>query len=194
MLKNSIISHDGWKTSNTDAERQALAYVKSTILVGLQDQDQMIRQTVGAVITSLLGSEEPGGWPEALEALTTGKGSQDTNVVEVCAFLSPRFRSLTCSPYSIPLKRSPKIAHTSSTSQFKASTSWTTSFPNSSNSPNMLLPGSVITPYNASTRWRPSGHRSYPPISIRTLNLCSHERPTTTPRFDDPSAQPWVSS
>lgn len=57
--------------------------MKSTILAGLQDKDQMIRQTVGAVITSLLGSEEPGGWPEALNALTAGKGSQDVNVVEV---------------------------------------------------------------------------------------------------------------
>jgi hypothetical protein len=43
----------------------------------------MIRQTVGAVITSLLTAEQPGGWPEALEALTTGKGSQDMTVVEV---------------------------------------------------------------------------------------------------------------
>ena len=100
LLKNSILSHDGWKNSNTDAERQALAYVKSTILVGLQDKDQMIRQTVGAVITSLLGSEEPGGWPEALEALTTGKGSQDSNVVEVRDALQRVAASLTISLYS----------------------------------------------------------------------------------------------
>lgn len=60
-----------------------MAYVKATILAGLQDKDQMIRQTVGAVITSLLASEEPGGWPEVLDALTSGKASQDANVVEV---------------------------------------------------------------------------------------------------------------
>lgn len=55
----------------------------------------MIRQTVGAVITSLLTAEEPGGWPEALEALTTGKGSQDMNVVEVG--LSPPVESMLIS-------------------------------------------------------------------------------------------------
>lgn len=60
----------------------------------------MIRQTVGAVITSLLGSEEPGGWPEALEALTTGKGSQDSNVVEVRDALQRVAASLTISLYS----------------------------------------------------------------------------------------------
>jgi hypothetical protein len=70
-----------------------VAYVKNTILVGLQDKDQMIRQTVGAVITSLLTAEQPGGWPEALEALTTGKGSQDMNVVEVSFYLQVFGRS-----------------------------------------------------------------------------------------------------
>jgi transportin-1 len=83
LLKNSIIARDLTNENSSPDEKQAVAYVKSTILAGLQDKDQMIRQTVGAVITSLLSSEPLGGWPEALEALTTGKGSQDTNVVEV---------------------------------------------------------------------------------------------------------------
>ncbi len=43
----------------------------------------MIRQTVGAVITSLLSNEEPGAWPEALDAVTNGMRSQDPDVVEV---------------------------------------------------------------------------------------------------------------
>jgi hypothetical protein len=83
LLKNSINARDLSQDNASEGEKQAVAYVKSTILAGLQDKDQMIRQTVGAVITSLLTAEQPGGWPEALEALTTGKGSQDMNVVEV---------------------------------------------------------------------------------------------------------------
>jgi transportin-1 len=83
LLKNSINARDLSQENASEGEKQAVAYVKSTILAGLQDKDQMIRQTVGAVITSLLTAEQPGGWPEALEALTTGKGSQDMNVVEV---------------------------------------------------------------------------------------------------------------
>ncbi len=55
---------------------------------GLQDKDQMIRQTVGAVITSLLGNEDPGGWPQALDAVTNGMRAQDLNVVEVCRSIS----------------------------------------------------------------------------------------------------------
>lgn len=61
-----------------------MAYVKSTILNGLQAKDSMIRQTSGTVIMALLSNEEAGGWPEALDALTKGMGSQDENVVEVC--------------------------------------------------------------------------------------------------------------
>jgi transportin-1 len=83
LLKNSILQRNLNQENASEGERQAVAYVKDTILAGLQDKDQMIRQTVGAVITSLLSAEEPGAWPQALEALTTGKGSQDTNVVEV---------------------------------------------------------------------------------------------------------------
>jgi transportin-1 len=86
LLKNSILQRNLNQENASEGERQAVAYVKDTILAGLQDKDQMIRQTVGAVITSLLSAEEPGAWPQALEALTTGKGSQDTNVVEVSQF------------------------------------------------------------------------------------------------------------
>jgi transportin-1 len=81
LLKNSLNQRTG--PSTDEAEARAIGYVKSTILAGLQDKDQIIRQTVGAVITSILGSEEPGSWPEALDAITKGMGSQDFNVVEV---------------------------------------------------------------------------------------------------------------
>lgn len=60
-----------------------MAYVKSTILVGLADDVSMIRQTVGAVISGILGLEEAGAWPEALETLTKGMSSQDINLAEV---------------------------------------------------------------------------------------------------------------
>jgi transportin-1 len=69
-------------------EALALNYVKSTILLGLNEKDQMIRQTAGTVVASMLGSEESGGWPEALDALMKGMASQDDNVVEVSQ-LSP---------------------------------------------------------------------------------------------------------
>lgn len=81
LLKNSLNQRTGPPAGETDA--RALTYVKGTILTGLQDTDQMIRQTVGAVITSLLSNEEPGAWPEALDALTKGMNSQDFNLVEV---------------------------------------------------------------------------------------------------------------
>ena len=84
LLKNSLNQRTGPPSGETDA--RALAYVKSTILAGLQDKDQMVRQTVGAVITSLLSNEEPGAWPEALDAVTKGMGAQDLNVVEVSVF------------------------------------------------------------------------------------------------------------
>lgn len=45
----------------------------------------MIRQTAGAIITSIINGEEPSGWPEALDYLTKGMQSQDENVVEVSA-------------------------------------------------------------------------------------------------------------
>lgn len=61
----------------------SLIYVKGVILQGLSDKDQMIRQTVAQVITALIGSEEAGKWPEALNAVTQGMGSQDINLAEV---------------------------------------------------------------------------------------------------------------
>jgi transportin-1 len=60
-----------------------LTYVKGVILQGLGDKDQMIRQTVGAVITALLTEEDSGSWPEALNAVTQGMGSPDINLAEV---------------------------------------------------------------------------------------------------------------
>lgn len=60
-----------------------MTYVKSVILQGLSDKDQMIRQTVGAVITAIVKNEDAGGWPEALNAVTQGMGSQDINLAEV---------------------------------------------------------------------------------------------------------------
>lgn len=63
--------------------QQAMGYVKSVILQGLSDKDQMIRQTVSSVINALIASDEPGAWPEALDTITSGVGSQDINVQEV---------------------------------------------------------------------------------------------------------------
>ena len=81
LLKNSLNQRTGPPSGETDAK--ALTYVKGTILSGLKDQDQMIRQTVGAVITSLLSNEDPGAWPEALDVITNGMRAQDFHVVEV---------------------------------------------------------------------------------------------------------------
>ncbi|WWD20076.1 hypothetical protein CI109_104550 [Kwoniella shandongensis] len=80
LLKNAVNQRSGPATNENDA--RALNYVKNSVLTGLADPDQIVRQTVGTVITSLISNEEPGGWPEALEALTKGMGSQDPNVVE----------------------------------------------------------------------------------------------------------------
>ncbi|EIW71747.1 hypothetical protein TREMEDRAFT_71251 [Tremella mesenterica DSM 1558] len=80
LLKNALVARSG--PPQNEADGRALAYVKATILTGLQDKDQMIRQTVGAVITSLLSNDETGAWPEALDAVTNGMSSQDPNLVE----------------------------------------------------------------------------------------------------------------
>ena len=82
LLKNSLNTRTGPPTGETDA--LALAYVKATILSGLHDKDQMVRQTVASVIDSLICLDEAGGWPEALDALTKGMQSQELDVVEVC--------------------------------------------------------------------------------------------------------------
>lgn len=84
LLKNSLNARKGPLKGENDQEAIALNYVRTSILGGLQDKDQMIRQTVGAVVVALLGCEESGGWPEAMDALTKGMSSQDTGVVEVC--------------------------------------------------------------------------------------------------------------
>ncbi|WVQ79461.1 hypothetical protein IAT38_001560 [Cryptococcus sp. DSM 104549] len=82
LLKNAVNQRTGPAANENDS--RALNYVKSTVLVGLADPDQIVRQTVGTVVTSLISNEEPGGWPEALDALLKGIGSSDINVVEGC--------------------------------------------------------------------------------------------------------------
>lgn len=83
LLKNSLNQRSGPTTNENDA--RAMAYVKNTVLTGLADPDQIVRQTVGTVIMCLISNEDVGAWPEALDALTKGMGSTDPNVVEVCA-------------------------------------------------------------------------------------------------------------
>lgn len=83
LLKNSLNQRSGPTTNDNDA--RAMAYVKNTVLTGLADPDQIVRQTVGTVIMCLISNEDVGAWPEALDALTKGMGSTDPNVVEVCA-------------------------------------------------------------------------------------------------------------
>jgi transportin-1 len=104
LLKNAVNSRSGPPTGETDAI--ALAYVKATVLQGLADPVQMIRQTVGAVVTALLSNEDPGAWPEALDTLTKGMSSQDANVVEV----SEKSDKLTDRALSTLCKRSVRIA------------------------------------------------------------------------------------
>lgn len=81
ILKNAVTARTG--QSDTPADTMAMAYVKTTVLVGLSEPDTMIRHTVGTVIMSILFIEETGAWPEALDALTKGIQSQDANLVEV---------------------------------------------------------------------------------------------------------------
>ncbi|OXM78877.1 importin beta-2 subunit [Cryptococcus neoformans Bt63] len=80
LLKNSLNQRSGPTTNENDA--RAMAYVKNTVLTGLADPDQIVRQTVGTVIMCLISNEDVGAWPEALDALTKGMGSTDPNVVE----------------------------------------------------------------------------------------------------------------
>ena len=80
LVKNTLV-HGGPYHSEAP---EAMAYLKATILRGLADDVAMIRQTAGAVISSLLAFEEAGGWPEALDAITKGLNSADNNVAEVC--------------------------------------------------------------------------------------------------------------
>lgn len=81
LLKNSFASN---AISTLDpAAAQALTYVKSVVLQALSDKEAMIRTTAGTVITTILQTEEPGAWPEALDVLTKGMGSQDAHLQEV---------------------------------------------------------------------------------------------------------------
>ena len=81
LLKNALIQRTGPAVTERDAS--ALAYVKSTVLLGLAEPEPMIRHTAGTVVMSLLYNEDTGAWPEALDALTKGMSSQDENLVEV---------------------------------------------------------------------------------------------------------------
>jgi transportin-1 len=81
LLKNALIQRTGPAVNERDAS--ALAYVKSTVLLGLAEPEAMIRHTAGTVVMSLLYNEDTGAWPEALDALAKGMASQDENLVEV---------------------------------------------------------------------------------------------------------------
>lgn len=60
-----------------------MAYVKSTVLLGLGESNEKVRHTAGTTIMAILYNEETGAWPEALDALTKGMASQDSNMVDV---------------------------------------------------------------------------------------------------------------
>jgi len=81
LIKNTLTGGRGGPSA--DENPQAMAYVKNTIIIGLADKDSMIRQTAGSVIAGILSTEEPGAWPEALDAVTKGMASQDVNAAEV---------------------------------------------------------------------------------------------------------------
>lgn len=81
LLKSALLQRQG--ASVTDEDATAMAYVKSTVLLGLGEPDNMIRHTAGTVVMSILYNEETGAWPEALDALTRGLSSSDENVIDV---------------------------------------------------------------------------------------------------------------
>lgn len=82
LLKNSFSAHT---VSSLDPQAaQAMAYVKAVIVQGLSDPDSQIRNTVSTVITSLIAADEPGAWPQALEAVTQGMSSSDLHMQEGC--------------------------------------------------------------------------------------------------------------
>lgn len=79
LLKNSLSGREG-PAPATDA---GLVYVKTNILNGLADPDQLLRGTASTAVTMLVQCEEAGGWPEALDFLTKGMASSDDNLAEV---------------------------------------------------------------------------------------------------------------
>lgn len=82
LLKNSFSQNT---VSSLDPQAaQAMAYVKAVVIQGLGDPDSQIRQAVSTVITSLIAADEPGAWPQALEAVTSGMGSSDLHMQEGC--------------------------------------------------------------------------------------------------------------
>jgi hypothetical protein len=203
LLKNSLTAREGPLKGEDDQQAIALNYVRTSILGGLQDKDQMIRQTVAAVVVALLGCEESGGWPEAMDALTKGMAAQDTGVVEVSLVdrrmsigVSQRGTRivvwmdildtvymgalLTSRPSSTPSRRSAKTSPTSSTLKSKAATFSITSYQNSSNSQPTLPVKSV---YTLSTHSSSLHHFVTPkstPTSIPTSKLFSPGHQTKT--------------
>lgn len=80
----------------------------------------MIRHTVAAVVVALLGCEESGGWPEAMDALMKGMSSQDLGVVEVSSVVMvtirySALRKLIARLSSMRSAKFAKIFHISST-------------------------------------------------------------------------------
>ncbi|KAL7424888.1 hypothetical protein Q5752_000574 [Cryptotrichosporon argae] len=80
LLKNAIATRYG--PPKSEGELLALNYVKATILRGLADSETQTRHTAATVISVLLKNEEAAAWPEALDALTNGLTSQDTNMID----------------------------------------------------------------------------------------------------------------
>ncbi len=61
----------------------AWEYVKSTALLGVGDPSQMVRQTVGTVITYIINQGGPGEWPEGLIKLMQAIDSENALEQEV---------------------------------------------------------------------------------------------------------------
>ncbi len=57
--------------------------MKSTVLLGMGDESQMVRQTVGTVVCFIINSLDVGAWPEGLVKLMTAIDSTDKNEQEV---------------------------------------------------------------------------------------------------------------
>lgn len=76
VLKNSI------QHPKSPISEEAWAYVKSTVLLGMGDESQMVRQTVGTVVCFIINSLDVGAWPEGLVKLMTAIDSTDKNEQE----------------------------------------------------------------------------------------------------------------
>lgn len=81
LLKNRI------KLSVAAIPPHVLEYVKANIFATIGDSVQMIRNTVGTVIDTLLIELGPANWPEALSTLIELIDSPERFVQEVCILL-----------------------------------------------------------------------------------------------------------